>query len=176
MGGGGVRECKASARSLPDDRRCVNTPGLRLLCLCLQGVGKTTACGKLALYLQKEKKSVMMVATDVYRPAAIEQLHKLGQVGGMDHRVSHQNAAQAGLGREGKWEGCQQRPALLRPARRHVYHGYIRNVLSCWILSRCVCYPGHAFVVAMGVPGAHTVQLGSGANGACHMRECTMHF
>ncbi len=46
----------------------------------LQGVGKTTACGKLALYLQKQKKSVLMVATDVYRPAAIEQLHKLGQV------------------------------------------------------------------------------------------------
>jgi signal recognition particle subunit SRP54 len=48
----------------------------------LQGVGKTTACGKLALYLLKQKKSVLMVATDVYRPAAIEQLQKLGQVGG----------------------------------------------------------------------------------------------
>ncbi|KAJ9509180.1 hypothetical protein QJQ45_001668 [Haematococcus lacustris] len=46
----------------------------------LQGVGKTTACGKLALYLLKQKKSVLMVATDVYRPAAIEQLQKLGQV------------------------------------------------------------------------------------------------
>ncbi|GFH29881.1 SRP54 domain-containing protein, partial [Haematococcus lacustris] len=45
----------------------------------LQGVGKTTACGKLALYLLKQKKSVLMVATDVYRPAAIEQLQKLGQ-------------------------------------------------------------------------------------------------
>ncbi|MEW5316730.1 MAG: hypothetical protein WDW38_008081 [Sanguina aurantia] len=45
----------------------------------LQGVGKTTACGKLALYLTKQKKSVLLVATDVYRPAAIEQLVKLGQ-------------------------------------------------------------------------------------------------
>lgn len=44
----------------------------------LQGVGKTTACGKLALYLKKQKKKVLMVATDVYRPAAIEQLVKLG--------------------------------------------------------------------------------------------------
>ena len=44
----------------------------------LQGVGKTTACGKLALYLRKQKKKVLMVATDVYRPAAIEQLVKLG--------------------------------------------------------------------------------------------------
>ena len=40
----------------------------------LQGVGKTTACGKLALYLQGQGKRVSMVATDVYRPAAIDQL------------------------------------------------------------------------------------------------------
>lgn len=43
-------------------------------------MGKTTACGKLALHLMKLKKSVMLVATDVYRPAAIDQLQKLGQV------------------------------------------------------------------------------------------------
>lgn len=45
----------------------------------LQGVGKTTACGKLALFLKKKGKSCMMVATDVYRPAAIEQLQTLGR-------------------------------------------------------------------------------------------------
>ncbi|KAG2491551.1 hypothetical protein HYH03_010121 [Edaphochlamys debaryana] len=44
----------------------------------LQGVGKTTAAGKLALYLKKSKKSCLLVATDVYRPAAIDQLVKLG--------------------------------------------------------------------------------------------------
>ncbi|CAL8466014.1 g5550 [Coccomyxa elongata] len=45
----------------------------------LQGVGKTTACGKLALALQKKNKRVLMVATDVYRPAAIDQLVSLGE-------------------------------------------------------------------------------------------------
>ncbi|KAK9807143.1 hypothetical protein WJX73_010683 [Symbiochloris irregularis] len=45
----------------------------------LQGVGKTTACGKLALALQKQNKKVLLVATDVYRPAAIEQLKLLGE-------------------------------------------------------------------------------------------------
>jgi hypothetical protein len=44
----------------------------------LQGVGKTTACGKLALYVKKQRKTCLMVATDVYRPAAIDQLVKLG--------------------------------------------------------------------------------------------------
>lgn len=45
----------------------------------LQGTGKTTATAKLALYLRKQKRSCMMVATDVYRPAAIDQLMTLGQ-------------------------------------------------------------------------------------------------
>ena len=45
----------------------------------LQGTGKTTATAKLALYLQKQQRSCLMVATDVYRPAAIEQLITLGQ-------------------------------------------------------------------------------------------------
>lgn len=45
----------------------------------LQGAGKTTAAAKLALYCEKEGRSVMMVAADVYRPAAIEQLQTLGE-------------------------------------------------------------------------------------------------
>ena len=45
----------------------------------LQGVGKTTACGKLALFLKAQGKQSLLVATDVYRPAAIDQLKKLGE-------------------------------------------------------------------------------------------------
>ncbi|ERN16580.1 hypothetical protein AMTRI_Chr11g96610 [Amborella trichopoda] len=45
----------------------------------LQGVGKTTVCAKLALYLKKQGRSCMMVAADVYRPAAIDQLSILGE-------------------------------------------------------------------------------------------------
>jgi signal recognition particle subunit SRP54 len=44
----------------------------------LQGSGKTTTCGKLAKLLQQSKKSVMLVAADLQRPAAIEQLHVIG--------------------------------------------------------------------------------------------------
>ncbi|KAK8685610.1 hypothetical protein V6N13_041610 [Hibiscus sabdariffa] len=40
----------------------------------LQGVGKTTVCAKLANYLKKQGKSCMLIAGDVYRPAAIDQL------------------------------------------------------------------------------------------------------
>lgn len=45
----------------------------------LQGSGKTTFCGKLAANLKKKGRSVMLVAGDIYRPAAIEQLRILGE-------------------------------------------------------------------------------------------------
>jgi signal recognition particle subunit SRP54 len=46
----------------------------------LQGSGKTTLTGKLGNYLTKKKgKKVLLVACDVYRPAAIDQLHVLGE-------------------------------------------------------------------------------------------------
>lgn len=45
----------------------------------LQGSGKTTACGKLANFLMAQGKSPAMVAGDVYRPAAIEQLKTIGE-------------------------------------------------------------------------------------------------
>ncbi len=45
----------------------------------LQGAGKTTTAGKLALMLKKRGKHPMLVACDVYRPAAIRQLEVLGE-------------------------------------------------------------------------------------------------
>ena len=45
----------------------------------LQGTGKTTTCGKLANYLKQHGKKPMLVACDVYRPAAIDQLEVVGK-------------------------------------------------------------------------------------------------
>ncbi len=45
----------------------------------LQGAGKTTASGKLAKYLMKQGKRPLLVACDVYRPAAVKQLQVLGE-------------------------------------------------------------------------------------------------
>ncbi|MCP4502447.1 MAG: signal recognition particle protein [Deltaproteobacteria bacterium] len=44
----------------------------------LQGTGKTTTTGKLAMHLQKLKHRPMLVAADIYRPAAVDQLKVLG--------------------------------------------------------------------------------------------------
>src|ERR1044071_869931 len=55
-------------------------PPAVLMFVGLQGSGKTTTVAKLARYLKKDKKrSPYMVSTDVYRPAAIDQLKILGQ-------------------------------------------------------------------------------------------------
>ena len=45
----------------------------------LQGAGKTTMCGKLALQLRKKNKKPLLVACDIYRPAAIKQLEVVGK-------------------------------------------------------------------------------------------------
>ena len=45
----------------------------------LQGAGKTTLCGKLANYLKKNGKKPMLIACDIYRPAAINQLKVVGK-------------------------------------------------------------------------------------------------
>ena len=54
-------------------------PPVALMLCGLQGAGKTTTCGKLALKLRRDKRNPLLVPADVYRPAAIEQLKTLGR-------------------------------------------------------------------------------------------------
>ncbi|WP_339645519.1 signal recognition particle protein [uncultured Porticoccus sp.] len=56
----------------------------------LQGAGKTTSVAKLARYLkEREKKKVMVVSADIYRPAAIKQLETLASEVGVEFFASH---------------------------------------------------------------------------------------
>jgi signal recognition particle subunit SRP54 len=50
-----------------------------IMVMGLQGSGKTTFCGKLARRMKKEGRSPLLVAADIYRPAAIDQLHVIGK-------------------------------------------------------------------------------------------------
>ena len=65
--GGSIQELQLTGR----------TPFVIML-VGLQGSGKTTTCGKLALHLRKQGRNPFLVPADVYRPAAIDQLKKLG--------------------------------------------------------------------------------------------------
>ncbi len=56
-----------------------STPPTVILMCGLQGAGKTTTAGKLAFNLKKQNKRPLLVACDVYRPAAIKQLEVVGE-------------------------------------------------------------------------------------------------
>jgi signal recognition particle subunit SRP54 len=69
-----------------DALNLATTPPAAILMAGLQGAGKTTTCGKLAKLLRDQrKKKVLLVSCDVYRPAAIEQLHTLAKQLGIDY-------------------------------------------------------------------------------------------
>ena len=55
-----------------------NPPTVIMMC-GLQGAGKTTMCGKLGMLLRKQGKRPLLVACDIYRPAAINQLKVVGK-------------------------------------------------------------------------------------------------
>src|SRR6266513_3918531 len=56
-----------------------SVPPTVVMLVGLQGSGKTTTAAKLALKLQKEQRQTRLIACDVYRPAAIDQLETLGK-------------------------------------------------------------------------------------------------
>jgi signal recognition particle subunit SRP54 len=60
------------------------SPPVPIMLLGLQGSGKTTTAGKLAVYLRKKGRKPLLVPTDVYRPAAIQQLAKIGSQLGIE--------------------------------------------------------------------------------------------
>ncbi|HBA54581.1 signal recognition particle protein [Syntrophorhabdus aromaticivorans] len=55
------------------------SPPVPIMLIGLQGSGKTTTAGKLAVQLRKKGRKPLLVPSDVYRPAAIDQLVKIGQ-------------------------------------------------------------------------------------------------
>ena len=59
-------------------------PPVAVMLCGLQGAGKTTTCGKLALRLRKEKRNPLLVPADIYRPAAMQQLKTVGKQLGIE--------------------------------------------------------------------------------------------
>src|SRR5438876_3984512 len=55
------------------------SPPTVIMLVGLQGSGKTTSAAKLALHLRKQGRKPLLIAADVYRPAAIDQLVQLGK-------------------------------------------------------------------------------------------------
>ena len=88
-----------------------------ILLVGLQGSGKTTTAAKLARRLKLEQKAPALVAADIYRPAAVEQLRQLGEQVGVPV---------LGTGDEGRGKGV---PALVRDALREAESARARTVI-----------------------------------------------
>lgn len=73
-----------------EDIRIDGNPSI-ILIAGLQGSGKTTFSGKLASYLKKQGRSVLLTACDIYRPAAIDQLKVLGEQVGVEVYAEPEN-------------------------------------------------------------------------------------
>lgn len=79
-----------------------SSPPTVVMMVGLQGAGKTTHCGKIAAMYKKKGKNPLLVACDVYRPAAIDQLHVVGDslgipVFSMGNKLSPVEIARAGV-------------------------------------------------------------------------------
>jgi signal recognition particle subunit SRP54 len=64
--------------------REAHLPPTVIMVVGLQGSGKTTFCGKLAKFLKSRNRHVMLVAADLQRPAAVEQLRVVSQTAGAE--------------------------------------------------------------------------------------------
>lgn len=75
------------------DAESINVKGdpAVILIAGLQGSGKTTFSGKLAAYLKKQGRNVLLTACDIYRPAAIDQLKVLGEQVGVEVYAEPEN-------------------------------------------------------------------------------------
>jgi signal recognition particle subunit SRP54 len=69
----------------------VDPPPTIIMMCGLQGSGKTTTCGKLAMYLKSKGKNPLLVAADLQRPAAIDQLNTLGEQTGVPTYSEREN-------------------------------------------------------------------------------------
>jgi signal recognition particle subunit SRP54 len=78
------------------------SPPVPVMLLGLQGSGKTTTAGKLALYLRKKGRRPLLVPTDVYRPAAIQQLAKIGSQLGIESYAPAEGADPVQICQEAK--------------------------------------------------------------------------
>ena len=66
------------------DLNLAGRPPIPIMLAGLQGSGKTTTAGKLALWLKNKNFRPGLVSADVYRPAAIEQLHRVAETAGVE--------------------------------------------------------------------------------------------
>lgn len=93
-----------------DTTGLVEKKPLRVLLLGLQGSGKTTLAGKLGVYLRKQGYRPALIACDIYRPAAIDQLETLARDNDLLFYAERESGDVPGIGKRG-WEWAKGQDA-----------------------------------------------------------------
>ena len=114
-----------------DSRLAFGRPPTVILLAGLQGSGKTTAAAKLALTLRKDGKQPVLVAADLQRPAAIDQLEQLGkQIGVPVYRGAGDAVAVSVAGVE--WARAQGHDVVIidSAGRLHIDEGLMEELVA----------------------------------------------
>jgi signal recognition particle subunit SRP54 len=135
-------------------------PGV-ILMVGLQGSGKTTTAAKLARVLGKEGRQVRLVAADVHRPAAIDQLETLGQKAGIAVYVERGHADAVRIAKNGieAAKKARDRVVIIDTAGRSQIDAEMMAELAK--LKQAV-HPDEILLVADGMTGQDAVRIAQG--------------
>lgn len=139
-----------------DSRLAFGRPPTVILLAGLQGSGKTTAAAKLALTLRKDGKQPLLVAADLQRPAAIDQLEQLGkQIGVPVYRGAGDAVAVSLAGVE--WARAQGHDVVIidSAGRLHIDEGLMEELAAI----RSSVKPANVLLVLDAMTGQEAVNV-----------------
>lgn len=152
MGGGSENQLNLAAK-----------PPVAIMMVGLQGAGKTTTCGKLGRHLKGLKRRPLLVPADVYRPAAIEQLTKVGNQLGLEvfNSSPEQKPVDICIAAMRFAELNGYDTVILDTAGRHQIDDYLMNELA---EIKTATQPLEILFVADAMTGQEAVNVASGFN------------
>ena len=145
-----------------------SVPPTVVMLVGLQGSGKTTTAAKLALKLQKEQRPTRLIAADVYRPAAIDQLETLGTQLGVPVYSERDTQDVVRIARHGLDQArrARDRVVIIDTAGRLQIDDEMMNELER--LKEAV-RPDEILLVADGMTGQEAVKIAQGFDARLHL-------
>jgi signal recognition particle subunit SRP54 len=145
-----------------------SVPPTVVMLVGLQGSGKTTTAAKLALKLQKESRQTRLIACDVYRPAAIDQLETLGNQLGVPVYAERDTADVTRIARHGLDQArrARDRVVIIDTAGRLQIDEEMMAELER--LKEAV-KPDEILLVADGMTGQEAVRIAQGFDARLHL-------
>ena len=140
-----------------------SVPPTVVMLVGLQGSGKTTTAAKLALKLQKESRPTRLIAADVYRPAAIDQLETLGTQLGVPVYAERDTKDVLRIARHGldQAKRARDRVVIVDTAGRLQIDDEMMGEL---VALKDAIHPDEVLLVVDGMTGQEAVRIAQGFN------------